>query len=169
MLVLGTQNNICVLLLSICVRINFWGWKIPISALVLPVFWAFPVLGPIITSLASSRSNTDGPFGPEMPKKRVKRGGNGYFYPQKSIRTKIEKSSTHNCLFLTESNSFISLYASSGKSSNCFLTYAILYATTFPPLLSTFPPLLSTFPPLLFRFLHYFLILIPSSVVTNLM
>ena len=71
--------------------------------------------------------------------------------------------------FLTESNSFISLYASSGKSSNCFLTYAILYATTFPPLLSTFPPLLSTFPPLLFRFLHYFLILIPSSVVTNLM
>ena len=33
-----------------------------------------------------------------MPKKRVKRGGNGYFYPQKSIRTKIEKSSTHNCL-----------------------------------------------------------------------
>ena len=98
MLVLGTQNNICVLLLSICVRINFWGWKIPISALVLPVFWAFPVLGPIITSLASSRSNTDGPFGPEMPKKRVKRGGNGYFHPQKWIHTKIEKSSTHNCL-----------------------------------------------------------------------
>ena len=29
--------------------------------LILPVFWAFPVLGPIITSLASSRSNTDGP------------------------------------------------------------------------------------------------------------
>ena len=32
-----------------------WGWKISISALVLPVFWAFLVLGPIITSLATAR------------------------------------------------------------------------------------------------------------------
>jgi len=77
-------------------------------------------------------------------------------------KSKLEDMINKNKFFLTESNSFISLYASSGKSSNCFLTYAILYATTFPPLLSTFPPLL-------FRFLHYFLILIPSSVVTNLM
>ena len=53
-----------------------------------------------------------------------------------------------NNIFLTESNSFISLYASSGKSSNCFLTYAILYATTFPPLLSNISTLDSTFPPL---------------------
>ena len=36
--------------------------------LVLPVFWAFPVLGPIITSLASSRSNTDGPLDRKCPK-----------------------------------------------------------------------------------------------------
>ena len=36
--------------------------------LVLPVFWAFPVLGPIITSLASSRSNTDGPSDRKCPK-----------------------------------------------------------------------------------------------------
>ena len=32
-----------------------WVFKIPISASVLPVFWAFPVLGPIITSLAIAR------------------------------------------------------------------------------------------------------------------
>ena len=45
-----------------------------------------------------------------MTKKRVKRGGNGFFHPQKSIRTKIEKSSTHNCLF-----------PHCGASANCLL------------------------------------------------
>ena len=50
--------------------------------LVLPVFWAFPVLGPIITSLASSRSNSDGPLDPKYPKKRAKLGKKEHFSPQ---------------------------------------------------------------------------------------
>ena len=57
MLVLGTQNNMCVLLFSNCVRIDFSGWKIPYFCL------GFTrILGPIITSLPSLRSNTDGPW-----------------------------------------------------------------------------------------------------------
>ena len=84
------------------------------------------------------------------------------------VYTEILTYIYNQIFFLTESNSFISLYASSGKSSNCFLTYAMLYASTFPPLLFTFPTLISTFPTLISTFLNYFF-LIPSSVVTNLM
>ena len=87
--------------------------------------------------------------------------------PELTEKWVFKVSKYENSFFLTQSNSFTSLFVSSGKSSNCFLTYAMLYATTFPPLLFTFPTLISTFPTLISTFLNYFF-LIPSSVVTNL-
>ena len=50
-----TKQYVYTTFFCFCEFFYSWGWKISISTLVLPVFWAFPVLGPIITSLATAR------------------------------------------------------------------------------------------------------------------
>ena len=49
---------------------------------VLPVFRAFPVQGPTITSRALAREVMVGPKDRKCPKNGQNQGGNGYFEPQ---------------------------------------------------------------------------------------
>ena len=68
---------------------------ISISAEILPVFRAFPVQGPNITSRAVAREVMLGPKDRKCPKKGQNRGGNGYSSEGMSMISKLKLSVIH--------------------------------------------------------------------------
>ena len=68
---------------------------ISISAEILPVFRAFPVQGPNITSRAVAREVMLGPKDRKCPKNGQNRGGNGYSSEGMSMISKLKLSVIH--------------------------------------------------------------------------
>ena len=62
------NRQLYVLLFSISVRIDFWGWKIPISAAFYPFFGHFRSEGPSVLLLELAERSNDGPKDRKWPK-----------------------------------------------------------------------------------------------------